>query len=271
MMNYSDLIFYKSVSLSLILILPILINSAFATDIHGPDTKKTDEPVWRSFLTYNNTVYGINMDYPSDWQFVLPPAEAVLSLLQDISSSESQGIVKENDDLTLKAFDILKTFGLEKVSDIIGLKPNERQELIQELSRALNEERVQFIAGFVSPPENQLDIFSENMNVVVENLSTVSPISLKDYVSYSIENLNVIIPGFSIIEPMKEISVDGHPAISFMFTDSIADGHGKQKTLQVYTIRGDRGYVLNFATTIDANPAYLPIFQRMLESFEINN
>ena len=83
--------------------------------------------------------------------------------------------------------------------------------------------------------------------------------------------MKVIIPGFSIIEPMKDITVDGHPAISFIFTDSVADGHGKQKTLQVYTIRGDSGYILNFATTMDDYPMYLPIFQRMLESFEINN
>ena len=138
-MKDSNFNFYKLVPLSLILIiLPILINPAYATEIQGPDTKKTDVPIPVSFLIYNDTVYGISVDYPPDWQFIIPPAEAVLSLLEDMSSSESQGILNQNDEITSKVLDVLKTFGLQKVSDILGLKPNERQELIQIISEALN-------------------------------------------------------------------------------------------------------------------------------------
>ena len=67
------------------------------------------------------------------------------------------------------------------------------------------------------------------MNIFVENISTVSPISLNDYVSASIEGLKVVVPAFKMIEPMRELRVDGNPAISLVYTGNIPDGIRKGK------------------------------------------
>lgn len=221
-----------------------------------------------TYLTYNDTAYGISIDYPYNWQFVEPPADAVLSLLLNMSNAESQGKVILKDDKTSIVLDVLNAFGLDKVSDILGLKAEDRTEILQKMSQALNNGTVQLIAGFVSPPENELDIYPENMNIVIENISSQVPISLNDYVSANIEGLKVLFPRFSMIEPIKEIVVDGHPAISFIYTDSVTNG---EKILQVYTIRGERGYILTFGVTTDTYSMYLPIFNKMLESVEISD
>lgn len=244
-----------------------LSNIPLVAESQDMSTKKSTEPVNESFLTYNGTIYGTSIDYPSNWE-IYDDSEFLLSILENISSSEQEGI-NQNNEIASKVFDILKSFGLNEVSDVLGLKPDVRSEFFQKMSQALTEGTIQMIVAIASPPEDESDIVAENMNIAVENISHLSPISLNDYVNANIEGMKISIPGFSMIEPVKEITVDGKPAISFVFTDGSVEQPGT--ALQVYTIRDDMAYILNFGASAETYSVYAPTFERMLKSFKINN
>lgn len=169
-------------------ILMTLINSPSVVNSQENDTKKSMEPVPESFLTYTNENYGIRLEYPSNWYVNEPTLEYTLSMLENFSRSESQGTKPgDNNYLSSKVSDVLKAFGLEKVSDIFGLKPDARLEMLKQLSKQLNEGTLEMPVTIFSPPENEFDNFSENMNIAAGNISTLSPISLNEYVSGNIE------------------------------------------------------------------------------------
>lgn len=242
--------------------------SIIATLNSIPLVAQSQEMSKESFLTYNDTIYHTSINYPSSWEVQELGPEFLLSVLEYMSSSD-QGGINQNNEITSKISDILKIFGLNEVSDVLGLKPDERSEFFQKMAQALNEGKVQAIVAIVSPPENESDTVAENMNIVVENISHLSPISLNDYVNANLEGMKISTPQFEIIEPVKEISVDGKPAISFVYTDGNVDQPGT--ALQVYTIRGDTGYILNFGASPETYTMYAPTFEKMVQSFKISD
>jgi len=221
-----------------------------------------------SFLTFNDTIYRTSINYPSNWD-IYDDSEFLLSILENISSSEQEGI-NQNNEIATKVSDVLEAFGLNKVSDVLGLKPDEKSEFFQKMSQALNEGTLQMIVAIVSPPENESDVVSENMNIVAENISAISPISLADYVNANIEGMKVGYESFKVVETMKEIIVNGEPAISFVYTGTI-DGTDNQKSLQAYMIKGSTAYVLTFGAIPETYSMYAPTFEKMLQSFRISN
>lgn len=221
-----------------------------------------------SFLTYNDTIYHTSINYPSNWE-IYDDSEFLLSILENISSSEQKGI-NQNNEIASKVSNVLEAFGLNEVSDVLGLKPDEKSEFFQKISQALNEGKLQMILAIASPPENELDVASENMNIMVENISGISPVSLAEYVNANIEGMKVAFDNFRLVEPMKEIMVDGQPAISFVYTGTI-DGTDNQKSLQAYMIIDNTGYVLTFGALPETYSMYASTFEKMLQSFRINN
>ena len=104
---------------------------------------KPVEPFTESFLTYNDTIYGFSINYPSTWEVDESASQYLHSILENISSSDLQGMKQgQNIDITSKVSDVLEAFGLEKVSEVLGLKPDVRLDFFQKLSQALNERTV---------------------------------------------------------------------------------------------------------------------------------
>jgi hypothetical protein len=244
-----------------------IIISTFNNLLLAAESPKADSS--ESFLTYNDTIYGISISYPSNWEPQEIGPELLISILENISNSEKQGLANNNE-VASKVSDILEMFGLKDVSDVLGLNPIERSEFFKKMSQALNEGTFQIAVAIVSPPENESDVLFENMNIVVDNISAISPISLTDYVKANIEGMKVGYDNFRLVEPIKEIIVDGQPAISFVYTGTIGQTEN-QKNLQAYIIRGDTGYVLTFGAIPETYSVYAPTFERMLQSFKIKN
>jgi hypothetical protein len=248
----------------------ILGNILLVVESQEVGSKKPVQPVTESFLTYRDTIYGIGISYPSSWQIIEPTLELMLAVLENMSNPDSQTFnLEPKNEITSRAAEVLEQFGLKKVSELLGLSPDEKSEFFKRMSQAMKEEQVQLIVGIVSPPENESDTISENMNIVVENISTLSPISLKEYVNANIEGLKISASLFDMVEPVKEIKVDGNPAISFVYTESSSEEQGK--AMQVYTIRDQRAYIFTFGASVDTFSAYLPTYLKMLESVEINS
>lgn len=227
-----------------------------------------------SLLTYNDTAYGINIQYPSDWEIDQSAHEYLLAVLQNLTSDSQMTNDSQTNVIKSQVSDILNAFGLGSISDIAGLSPDKREELLQTLSQGLNEGQAHVIVSIRSPPEGEADPWSEGMNIVVENLSAVSPdpISLKDYVNANIETISKLSQNFKLEQPATEITIDESPAMSFAYTStSPFDPSLTGKILNVIAMKGNTGYVLTFSSNPESYPSYLPTFEKMFQSLKISN
>jgi hypothetical protein len=225
-----------------------------------------------SFLTYNDTAYGISIKYPSNWQIDESAHEYLLAILQNLTSESQMTNDSQNNAIKSKVSQILDAFGLESVSDVVGLSPDKKAEVFQKVSQEFKEGAAQVIVAFISPAEDESDVFGENLNIVIENISAASPISLNDYVNAGIENLKDGFQHLTIVQPPTEITIDGKPAMTVVYTGtSPLHASLTGKILQVFTIKGDSGYILTFTSTPETYSTYAPTFEKILQSFKITN
>ena len=122
--------------------------------------------------------------------------------------------------------------------------------------------------------KGQADPWLEGMNIVVENLSAVSPnpIAQNDYVNANIEVISRASQNFKLEQPATEIIIDGRPAMTFAYTStSPFDSSLTGKILNVIAMKGNTGYVLTFSSNPEAYPSYLPTFEKMSQSLKISD
>jgi hypothetical protein len=66
-----------------------------------------------SLLTYNDTAYGISIQYPSDLQIDQSAHEYLLAILQNLTSESQMTNDSQNNAIKSQISDILNAFGLE--------------------------------------------------------------------------------------------------------------------------------------------------------------
>ena len=224
-----------------------------------------------SLATYNNTAYGVSIKYPSNWQIDQRGNEYLLAILQNLSSYSQDENDNQNNALKSKVSEVLDRFGLESVSDILGLSPDKRAEVLEFISQKVDEGTFQTIVSIVSPPEDEFDTTIENMNIVAEKIPTESPISLKDYTNANIEGLKILFQNVSIVQPPLELTINGKPAMTIVYTAKLPEAPVTIKGLVVLTIKGNTGFVVTFGAVPKTYSTYEPIFKEMIESFRISN
>jgi eukaryotic-like serine/threonine-protein kinase len=156
------------------------------------------------FLTYQNSTYGIKIQYPSDWLY------------------------KESNAGTRS---------------------------------------VQTIVTFASPDSVIAPINSTNslvaLTVAVQSLPFHN-LSLNAYTNLNVDNLRQAEPGFHLLAS-NDTTLAGGPAhkITYTFANGV-------KTMAVYTIKENKAFILEYITGSEATyPSYLPIAQKMIDSFQI--
>lgn len=225
-----------------------------------------------SFLTYNDTAYGISIKYPSNWQIDESADEYLLAVLQNLTSYSQTTNDSQTNAIKSKVSEILNAFGLESVSDVVGLSPDKKGEVFQKISQLVNEGTFQTIVSITSLPEDEFDTTVESMNIVADNISTVSPVSLHDYVNANVEGLKIAFQDLTIVQPAMEITIDGKPAMSLVYTiRHPVDESVTLKSLVVLMINGNTGYVITFGSVLETYSVYAPTFEKMLQSFRITN
>ena len=156
-------------------------------------------------LTYENSTYGIRMQYPSNWH-----KEENLS-----SGSDNNSMI----------VDVVK---------------------------------------FSSPTKNASDTFSESLDLKIDNISDIQPITLAKYANNSIEDLR---KDFDVIKLDRNASLSNNPAYKLVY-NGVEEGVNLQAML-ILTIKGDKAYIISY----NAEPAkfsyYLPTLQKMINSFQI--
>ncbi len=122
------------------------------------------------------------------------------------------------------------------------------------------------VVMFLSPLENPEDKFRENLNVVIQDLSS-QPLSLDEFTKFSLEQLDQIITMFRIEESVTDATLDGNPARKIVFNSVM--GKYNLKTMQVWAIKGNEAYVLTYAAQSSKYFNYLSIIEHMVISFKI--
>ena len=155
-------------------------------------------------LTYENSTYGIRMQYPSSWH------------KENVSSG------------------------------------NDNSSMLVDVVR------------FISPTKNASDTFSESFDLNIDNISDMKPITLAKYANKSIEDLR---KDFKIIELDRNARLSGNPAYKIVYT-GLEEGVDLQAML-IFTIKGDKAYVISYNAEPTKFAYYLPTLQKMIDSVQI--
>lgn len=163
---------------------------------HGNDNK---------MLTYENSTYGIQMQYPSNWH-----------------KEENVSIGSDNNSTLV---DVVK---------------------------------------FNSPSKNISDTFSESLDIKVDNISDIKPITLAQYANDTINDLG---QDFKIVESDTNATIADNPAYKLVYT-GVEEGVDLQAML-ILTIKGDKAYIISFIAEPIKFSFYLPTLLNMTNSFQI--
>lgn len=119
---------------------------------------------------------------------------------------------------------------------------------------------------FVSPKENALDIFRENVNVTVQDVPGHIA-SLKSFTDQMLTQMSAVFNNMSVVEN-KQIDMGGRPAMWVVFEAQKPDAI---RVLTVVTIKGaQHAYILTYVASARKYPQYLPFVQEMVRSFKFN-
>ena len=115
---------------------------------------------------------------------------------------------------------------------------------------------------FFSPLSNDADRFKERVSVLIENLS--DDLSLAQYTAQSIAEIKKLSDP-DVGEP-QIISLGANEGRQVVY-DSKENGKPVQR-MQTWSVKNSQAYVITYTAKPDSYDAYLPIVEKMIESFE---
>ncbi len=118
---------------------------------------------------------------------------------------------------------------------------------------------------FASPRENSGDAFSENVNVVVEDLKG-RQLSPRQYFEISSAQLENLITDYNPVEE-GAATIGVNDAYRTAFTSK--QGKFSLKQLQIVTIKNGRAYVFSYSAEQSSYDKYLPLAEKTIESARI--
>ncbi len=121
-------------------------------------------------------------------------------------------------------------------------------------------------AVFVSPKENALDIFQENVNVVVQDISQ-HPMSLNKYTEMAVTQMQAVFGTNLEVLDSSPTFIDGREGHQFVFIGKGPDGNFRY--LCRWTIVGTSAYQITYTAMESGYPKLLPQAKRMMRSFKI--
>jgi serine/threonine-protein kinase len=123
--------------------------------------------------------------------------------------------------------------------------------------------------------DTQTDVVTFNspsdadFNIAIDDISDQKGTSLAQYANNSIEDLKQSSTNFKLIESSNSNHISGLPAYRIVYTSN--DDNNVTKTLETGIIKGDKAYLLTYETGISEYARFLPIIQKMIDSFQISN
>ena len=129
------------------------------------------------------------------------------------------------------------------------------------------------IALFTAPLENATDTFREKALLSIQDFTATGNTStgnmtLDKYTNNSLNGYRNISDFVSIMES-NATTLSGQPAHRIVFTEDVQNQ--KLKKTQVWTVDGNKAYVITFSAQESRYDDYLPSVESMLDSLQINS
>jgi len=119
---------------------------------------------------------------------------------------------------------------------------------------------------FYSALDNELDVFKESVNIVVQDLSS-NPVKLNEYSKIAVRQMEVVFKENMIIRESGPTILAKQVGYKFVFF-----GKGDKNDLQymsVWTIVDETAYQVTYTALASQYDRYLPKVKRMIRSFRI--
>ncbi len=123
-------------------------------------------------------------------------------------------------------------------------------------------------AIFYSPKETALDIFQENVNIVVQDISQ-NPMSLEEYTETAITQMQAVFGTNLEILDSSPIFIDNRPAHRFIFIGKGPDGDLQYQCR--WTLTGTTVYQITYTAIASGYERHLPQAERIMKSFRIRS
>jgi serine/threonine-protein kinase len=121
------------------------------------------------------------------------------------------------------------------------------------------------VVVFFAPTEGPSDIFQDNVNIIVQDLSA-QPMTLDEYTELSLAQIEQFITDPSILDS-SAVTLAGNPGHKLVYTGK--QGQYDLQWIQVWTMKNDKAYVISYTAEISRYSALLETVQEMIDSFEI--
>lgn len=115
---------------------------------------------------------------------------------------------------------------------------------------------------FISPKQTEADKFQEKVTVSVQDFSG----RLEEFSNLSIKEINNNMSKAKIVS-LSETFIAKKPGKELVFTG--INGENSLRNLQVFTLKGDKAYVIIYTAEKDSYEKFLPTAETMIKSFEI--
>ncbi|MCV3216849.1 protein kinase [Plectonema radiosum NIES-515] len=116
--------------------------------------------------------------------------------------------------------------------------------------------------AFVSPKQSNADKFQEKLTISVEDFSG----TLEDFSDTSTKDITRHLVKAEIQKPGDTILAN-KSAYKLIYTGK--DGENNLKSMQIFTLRGDKAYVITYTAAIDNYDDFIQTAETMIKSFEI--
>lgn len=118
------------------------------------------------------------------------------------------------------------------------------------------------VVAFVSPKQGDADKFPEKLTISVEDFSG----TLEDFSDTSTKDITRHLVKAEIKKP-SDTTLANKSAYQLIYTGK--DGENNLKSMQLFTLKGDKAYVITYTAAIDNYNDFIQTAQTMIKSFEI--
>lgn len=124
------------------------------------------------------------------------------------------------------------------------------------------------IVYVLSEREDATDLFRENLNVNIQDLSA-QPMTLDEYHNLSLEQIETFIANSEVIS-VNKTTLAGKPAYEVIYIGQASEGYDL-KWKQSWTVVDDTAYVITYTAESSQFDNYLDIFNKAFSTFEISD
>jgi eukaryotic-like serine/threonine-protein kinase len=122
------------------------------------------------------------------------------------------------------------------------------------------------LVTFLASLESESNTYPAGLGVKVQHMKSSKNISLNEITKVQIKNLTQGHPDLKLIES-TDYKVGGNNAHKIVFT-ATDDKKNERKAMQIWTLRGDKAYLITYKAEPGKYSRYLPIIQKMVDSFQ---